>query len=257
MNMKQFLKDYLIILILAFIVFLLFFPICTEYKTNYNIYHSIIDLGFADYGLFSALIVGLLSFTATIYTTNKNLNIAKLSSTTENTLELIIKIENAISYQKLEKKLSSYDKILSFIKIVRIAFTYESEFKLIYPKVHKDLMDFIFKDAVLNFNSKIPEKNAQTLIMNIKLRLLDEVRDNKRNTKLKDSKLCTDDAKFCNVDKEISVNFNTEDLLNYIENINGPKSKKYAKKEFEEFNKFIDNFIKRLDEETKKIMDIQ
>ena len=254
MNIKQFIKTYLIILILTLIVFLLFFPIKTEYLTNYTIHHSIIDLGFADYGVFSALIVGLLSFTATIYTNNKNLNLIKLSSNSEDILTLIIKIENSITYQKLEKNLSSYDRIQTFINLLKIVFMHENAFKLIYPELHKDLMNFISENSVLDLNSKIPEKNAQIIMCDIKLKLLDEIGPNKKNTKLKDSKLCTDDFKFYNIEEMIDVEFNTKELLKYIENIKGCESKKYSKKKFSEFNKFIDRFINKLEEETKIAM---
>ena len=254
MYIKQFIKTYWIILILTVIVFLLFFPIKTEYLANYNIYYSIIDFGFADYGVFSALIVGLLSFTATIYSNNKNLNAMKLSGNSEDILTLVISIENAIAYQKLEKNFSSYDKILTFIKLLEIVFRYENAFKLLYPKLHKNLMDFIFENSILDFNSKIPEKNAQIVMCDIKLRLLDEIRPTKRGIKLKDTKLCVDNLKFYNVEEEINIEFNTKELLKHIENISGTESKKYSKKKFNDFNKFIDKFIDRLDEETKNAL---
>ena len=97
------LKKYWYIFILIIIVFALFFPIHTTYDEPFKIYHSLIDLGFADYGVFSALIVGLLSFTATIYTNDKNLKATKLTTLPEDYMELTLPLEFLFVEHNIEK----------------------------------------------------------------------------------------------------------------------------------------------------------
>lgn len=256
MKFTKFIKNYLLILILILIIFLLFFPITTEYSNNYKIYHSIIDLGFADYGVFAALFVGLLSFLATIYTNDKNLNLMRLSYLPEENLTLIINIENELLYNNLSKNLSGYDQILVFIKLLKLFMKYENAFRLTFPKLHRDIMKFFTKDAVFERNSEIFEKNAQIIITDIKLSILNEIRENKKERKLKDSKFCNDKTKFYNINSETTLEINTDNLKKYLENINGIKSKECAFRKFFEMNEFIKTFIENLENETEKIRNV-
>lgn len=52
-------KWHIAILILIVTIFLIGFPIDTKVENNITSYHSLIDLGIADYGFSSAIIVGL------------------------------------------------------------------------------------------------------------------------------------------------------------------------------------------------------
>ena len=256
MNLKEFITTYWLILILIFFVILLFFPINTEYYTNYKIYHSVIDLGFADYGVFSALIVGLLSFTATIYTNDKNLTINKLSALPEDYLNLIIKLENKILFYNLKNNINYIDLILTFFEILQLWNEYDKAFRLIFPKLHRELMDFFTENATFDLHPTIPERNAQLIICDIKINLMNTLRKNKHEWEIKDSKDCTDEILFDNIGNTIDLEFNTYSLEKYLENIKGIKSKKYAKEKYLEMNLFIEEFIEKLDKEIKKIQNM-
>ena len=256
MNLKEYLIKYWWIIISVIIVIVLFFPINTEYYINYKIHHSIVDLGFADYGVFSALIVGLLSFTATIYTNDKNLNINKLSGLPDDYLNLIIKLENKILFYKLKNNINHTDLILTFFEILQLWNEYDKAFRLIFPKLHLELMNFFTENATFYLHPTIPERNAQLIICDIKINLMNTIRKNKHEWRIKNSKYCTDEILFDNIGDTIDLEFNTSCLEEYLENIKGIESKKYSKEKYLEMNLFIEKFIEKLDKEIEKIQNI-
>ena len=101
------------------IVFLISFPTHTEVDNNTTIHHSVIDLGIADYGFSSAIIVGLLGFLATIYTNDKNLKLTKLSLVPE-TLSIKTRLENLLIGYYTDQKYHPPDQISIMIFLIYI-----------------------------------------------------------------------------------------------------------------------------------------
>ena len=89
----------------------MFFPIQKTYDEPFKIYHSVIDLGFEDYGVFSVLVVVLLSFTVTIYTNDKNLKVTKFTILPDEYLTFTVKIDNILQFHNAKRNFENYDNI--------------------------------------------------------------------------------------------------------------------------------------------------
>lgn len=190
------LKNYWYIFTLIGVVFLLFFPIEKTYDKTFIIYHSLIDLGFADYGVFSALIVGLLGFLATIYTNDKNLKIMKLTSNSDEYLTLLTKLENIFLFYNIHISLNDNDLIITFMEIIELWKKYQNTFRLIYPKSYSAITQFFTEDITNTENLEKYERNAEMLILDVKLYILNKIATPEQSFKLKDSKEFTDNIKF-------------------------------------------------------------
>lgn len=160
-------KKYLAIIILILIIVLISFPIATEIDHNVAIHHSIIDLGIADYGFSSAILVGLLGFLSTIYTNNKNLSLTKLSLVPE-TLSVKTRLENLLIGYYTDQKYHPPDQISLLIDILNIKSEYEVIFRLLAPKSYGKLQ-YLFQELFEDYceSDDVPERNAKSIINEI------------------------------------------------------------------------------------------
>lgn len=160
-------KWHIAILILIITIFLIGFPIDTKVENNITSYHSLVDLGIADYGFSSAIIVGLLGFLATIYTNDKNLKLTKLSIIPE-TLTVKTKLENLLISYYQDQKYHPPDQILLLIEILHVKSEYETIFRLLAPNSYKKLR-YLFMELFEDWNEsdEIPETNAKNIMNEI------------------------------------------------------------------------------------------
>lgn len=249
------LKKYWYIILFIIIVFLLFFPIQTTYDEPFKIYHSIIDLGFADYGVFSALVVGLLSFTATIYTNDKNLKITKFTILPDEYLTFTVNLDKILKFHDAKRNFKEYDIIETFLQILRLWNKHQKIFKLIYPELYDDLMKFIIGDLHNIIYSKNYEQNAELIIADIKIQIMDEIKNIKNKHQLVDTKFCSDEVKIDDLETTIDIELTEQSLIEYINNIKGKKTKEITLLKFKEFLEFIEIFIERLKNEKENIND--
>lgn len=255
MNFKD-LKRYWYIFILIIIIFLLFFPTQTTYYQNFKIYHSIIDLGFADYGVFSALIVGLLSFTATIYTNDKNLKAIKLTTLPEDYLDLTLSLELLFVEHNMKRNNENYDLIETFIKFFALWKSHKAVFQLMFPRLNKELLDLIAENLLKQKNNKQYIANAQKIMLDIKLCILGETESDEDPYKLRDNEKCTDEINVEKLDGELDINPSITSLKEYIKKIKGPETRKETEKLFLEMLTTIEKYLSELEEETKRFNDI-
>ena len=122
-----------------------------------------------------------------------------------------------------------------------------------YPKLSEELLQFLTENLKKQKNTTQPNKNAQIIILDIKLCILDKVKTNEDPYKLRDNKKCTDEINVEKLDGELDVKATTSSLMEYIEKIKGPKTKEEAKKEFLNMITSIETYLSDLEKETKRI----
>lgn len=272
-------KWYIAILILIITIFLIGFPIDTKVENNITSYHSLVDLGIADYGFSSAIIVGLLGFLATIYTNDKNLKLTKLSIIPE-TLSVKTELENQLISYYQNQKYHPPDQILLLIDILHVKSEYETIFRLLAPNSYKRLQ-YLFMELFEDWNEsdEIPETNAKNIMNEILWSIANEeyhieedgreIRDYEYLSYIEAKKRCKNEFQYiindampltnlsdCSDDIEHEKNLedveycmNTQQILDYIDTIPANKTKKLTLKKFENITNILDEIFKGLEKE--------
>lgn len=274
-------KKYLTIVILILIFILISFPIHTEIKNNITVHHSAIDLGIADYGFSSAIIVGLLGFIATIYTNEKNLKLTKLSLIPE-TLSVKTKLENLLIGYYMDQKYHPPDQILLLIKILNIKSEYEVAFRLLAPNSYIRIQ-YLFQELYEDWSetNSIAENNAKNImneilwaVANENYQILEDGQiveeyenenlsyiDAKIRCKnpfqfpqndampLTDLSKCNDDIEVENIYEEVEICMNNQQILDYINTLHPCKTKELTLEKFEKINSILDDIFKDLQNE--------
>lgn len=229
-------KKYTILLILCILlIFLLFFPYFTEYSKDIKIYHAILDLGVADYGLFAALLVGILSFYATMKTNEKNLKMTKIAIMNEKFVELDIKLDICFMDIKFKENSDDPDEIDNFITILKIWNEYRNVFKIIYPKLDDKIRNFFKYEFKKYPNLPLYKRNSERIILDINAMIMSEIIDSEIDYHIKDISQCydtTDIENMKNLNEHLKIT--KKSLLNYINNIPGEKTKEETLKKFYE-----------------------
>jgi len=274
-------KKYLAILILILIITLISFPITTEIDNNVTTHHSIIDLGIADYGFSSAIIVGLLGFMATIYTNDKNLKMTKLSLIPE-TLTVKTRLENRLIGYYMDQKYHPPDQISFLTDILNIKSEDEVIFRLLAPKSYRRLQ-YLFSDSYEDWyeSDEIHERNAKSIVNEILWAVFNEkyhIEEDGRTVEgydyenftyidakircenkfqyplnddmpLTDLSQCSDDVEIDEVPDTVEIYMNKQQLLDYINTIPQIETKELALEKFEKIIQILDDIFKELQNE--------
>lgn len=274
-------KRYLTIISLMLIIFLISFPVTTEINNNATIHHSAIDLGIADYGFSSVIIVGLLGFLATIYTNDKNLRLTKLSLVPE-TLSVKTRLENLLIGYYTDQKYHPPDQISLLTDILNIKSEYEVIFRLLAPKSYSRLQ-YLFQELYEEYceSDDVSERNAKDIINEILWSVANEeyqiLEDGQELEEYKDEHLSYIDAKnrcknefqfpqnddmpltdLSKYSKEIEVEdisdkieicMNKQQLLDYINLLSDVETRELTLEKFEKITIKLDDIFKELQNE--------
>ena len=274
-------KRYLTIITLMLIIFLISFPTHTEIDNNATIHHSVIDLGIADYGFSSAIIVGLLGFLATIYTNDKNLRLTKLSLVPE-TLSVKTRLENLLIGYYTDQKYHPPDQISFLIKILNIKSEYEVIFRLLAPKSYGKLQ-YLFQELFEDYceSDDVPERNAKSIINEILWSVANEeyliIEDGQELEEYKDEHLSyidakircknefqfpqndtmplTDLSKYCediefeDISDKVEICMNKQQIVDYINRLSEVETRELTLEKFEKINLMLDDIFKELQNE--------
>lgn len=253
MNFKNYIKYYIIASLMIFVI-IVFFPIKTEIiNNNILIHHSLIDLGVADYGFASALLVGLIGFITTIYTNDKNLKATKASLIPEKSLELYNNLKLTLIFYDRYKNTEVFDEITTYIEILKTLTNYQVVLQLYSPKIEDKLINILLNNLTTDFrNNKQYEKNANKIINEIIKALLENASNNNKPIKFKIPKKCEDDTDIESIKDEIEIEINKKELKKYINTIKGEKTKKLTMNRFLSICKSLKEIIKEMDKEKEK-----
>ena len=263
------------------IVFLISFPTHTEVDNNTTIHHSVIDLGIADYGFSSAIIVGLLGFLATIYTNDKNLKLTKLSLVPE-TLSIKTRLENLLIGYYTDQKYHPPDQISLLIDILNIKSEYEVIFRILAPKSYSKLQ-YLFQELFEDYceSDDLPERNAKCIINEILWSVANEeyqiLEDGQELEEYKDKHLSyidaklrcknefqfpqndkmplTDLSKYCegiefeDITDKVEICMNKQQLLDSINMLSNIKTRELTLEKFEKITIKLDDIFKELQNE--------
>lgn len=238
---------YLVLVSLMLLDVLLFLPIpCV--MNGELCYNTLISIGIPDATIFTALMVGLFGFFATIYTNERNLKIMKLS-VMPNTFQLKSNLEYEILFYRYFENLGVEDELSTFNRIFNLFLNNGPNFRLIAPKSYENIL---FK--LLMFHSKeldegLPaEKEASVKIVRSmgKLILIDESKILFSVKEVYSFDKFWDIAK-CGGDYELNIR--NMDVKSFIESINNDKIREETLILFDEIVILLKNFINLLESE--------
>ena len=166
---------YIIILFFAVIDVLLFLSL--KFDINGKVtYHSIINWGIDNNTVFAAIMMGLATVSATIYTNNKNLKVLKFS-VMPNTFQLKTNLEYELLFYQRFVKNDDADELITFVKIFSLFINNRSNFSLIAPKTYKDIIFKVLMYKTMEMDRGLsPSKEGAVKIIRTlgKLMLIDE-----------------------------------------------------------------------------------
>lgn len=240
---------YVFIVILALLDFLLFFSF--KFEVDGAIAHSaVIDCGVDDNTVFSALIVGLATVFAMVYTNNQNLKALKFSIM-PNAFQLKTRIEYELLFYRRFDKNEDGDELETFAQIFALFLNNGPNFRLIAPNTYEYILF-----NVLMYNAKEydklgsgPKKDAIKIIRSMgKLIFMD---GKTKSVSVKDIEFFD---KYWNNDdfkEDYELNVKKREVGIFIEKINDEDVRKEALVLYDDVLKLLKKGIQLLDSELK------
>lgn len=244
-------SKYVIIFILIIFVFIIFFPNPCSSMNNETVTYSIIGLPIGDYGFSSAIIVGLLAFITSIYSTDKQFKITKLSSMPEKASNLLVDLEVIFNNYEFDQKNKCADEIATFLNILELWKEHQTIFRLLTPNFYINFQKVLtYSTKGYNEKDTIPESNKDFITYHILDSIMKVGLNNKNKLfKYKKSDLCKDDEDIFTIVEECEFVMTKKSFLNYISQINGNDTKKLTNEWFLDFTKKIKGILNDLNYE--------
>lgn len=247
-------RKYLAIICLIIIFALISFPVRTVVEKNITYYHSVIDLGFADYGFSSAIIVGLLGFLTTIYTNDKNLKETKISLMPKETLELKSRLEYLYIFYHMHVKLNQVDEIVMMIEFMGIWTDYITIFNFLFSDSHDEIMKMIENAfGITNKETSHEVNNANTIMSEILIAIINSKNNKSNEFKYKNLEKCTCGCDINKIAEEKTIKMTKDNFIKYIKTIECDETRELTLKKFNEFIIESQNFFKNLEKNLSKL----
>lgn len=140
-----------------------------------------------------------------------------------------------------------------YLDILSLLKEYLIVFQLYTPKLFDEIINIILVNSSENIEYiEIYEKNAQLIINEILFSMLDYSSGKTKTFKFKDSKKCNDSTDIETIDEDIEFKINKTNFINYINTIQGPKTRKLVNEKLLLILQSITEVIKKLDKEKEK-----
>lgn len=225
--------------------------------SNGNTYITFSIFKIYDISSLVALIIGILAFLTTIYSVDRNYKSTKLSSLPENSTNLLIDLEMIFNEYKINKEKSEEDELIVLIQILKYWKNHQKAFRLLTPHFYKKFLKIISKQDQIQNNDENYVKNSKYIIMAIKSQITNIAFDNNENIfSFINPFLIKDEI---NIKKEgeenknyIEFEINKTNFNNYINDINGEKTRKITMKKFKKINSEIKYLLKDLKREIEE-----
>lgn len=232
---------YLFYIIAAIIVIILFLKLSTPATlNNETLYVPYISIKIYDLGSLVALIVGLLAFIGTIYSTDKNYRASKLTSLPDNSANLLIDLEFIFSKDD--------DEVFLLTEILKYWKDHQKAFRLLTPHFYKEFLKIVTEKSSEELNTS--QYIMKALIAQITNVAFDS--DEPNFTFIK-PELIKENINIEELGNDLknytTVRMTKNDLNAYIESIDDDNTKKLTKNEFEKLTNDIENILKDLKRE--------
>lgn len=251
MCLKHYWKYVIIFIAMVVIVTPFFIEFSPASIQNETVFIPFTSLKIMDLGAYVALIVGLLAFVGTIYNTDKTFEVAKLSSIPDYSVNLLIDLEFMFNMSKTDDDISILSQILEYWR------DHQKAFRFLTPNFYKKFVKLIANSETIDGNDEVYEKNSKYII-NAILTHITNIAFNHENSSFHfiNPDMIKDewDIKGIGVSDffYIDVNFNKSELKDYINKIQGQKTKDDAQERFKIMENEIDDLICTLKREIEK-----
>lgn len=246
---------YLIVGTIAIIVvFLAFCPIQIITINNQLMFKTFFNLKFDDASAFAAIVVGIITVLVSSYYNNKTYKSTKLASIPTNSANLLVDLEYIFNEYEIYKKNNDDDVLLLLLQVLTYWKQHQKVFRLLTPNFYKKFLKIWSKAESFNENDSIYVKNSKYLFNSIIIQLSDiALRDENHSFSFVKPKLVSDDEDIESVKREyIEFNISKKNILYFIHNISGPKTKKETENKFLKFYKDLDTLFNDLKKEIQE-----
>lgn len=236
------------------VVFLAFCPIEIITVNNQTMFATFFNLKFEDGGVFAAIAVGIITVLVTGYFNVKSYKSVKLTSIPTNSANLLIDLEYIFNEYELYNKNDEEDIFQLLLQILKYWKEHQQVFRLLTPHFYKKFLKIWSKAKDIHSDESTPEKNSKYILNAIIIQLSDVATTNEDgHFTFIDSKLITDDVSIGEIEEEYDTfKISKNDLLEYIENIEGEQTKRKTKKEFLKLYKELSGLINDLKREIEE-----
>ena len=236
------------------VVFLAFCPIEIITVNNQTMFATFFNLKFEDGGVFAAIAVGIITVLVTGYFNVKSYKSVKLTSIPTNSANLLIDLEYIFNEYELYNKNDEEDVFQLLLQILKYWKEHQQVFRLLTPHFYKKFLKIWSKAKDINPDESTPEKNSKYILNAIIIQLSDVATTNEdEHFTFIDSKLITDEVSIGEIKEEYDTfKISKNDLLKYIENIEGEQTKRKTKKEFLKLYKELSGLINDLKREIEE-----
>lgn len=249
-------KIYSICLVISIVIIILFSTQLSSVLLNLiNPRIPIQNLKIYDLGATVALIVGILSFYASLYTSDKNYKAMKLSAIPDTSTNLLIDLEYIFNKYELYK--DDKDEFIVLIKILEYWKEHQKAIRLLTPHFYKEFLKILTSKETINDTDLNSVKNSKYILMAMKSQITNIAFEQETGVfSFIDPNLIRDDIDISelgdDLDNYTDMRFTKNDLNEYVGGISGVNTKKLTKTKFRDievkFKNLLDDLKKEIEE---------
>lgn len=235
-------------------VFLAFCPIQMVTVNDQIMFNTFFNLKFGDGGVFAAITVGIITVLVSSYYNNKTYKSMKLSSIPTNSANLLVDLEYIFNEYEIYKKDNDDDVLLLLLQVLNYWKEHQKVFRLLTPHFYKKFLKLWSKAENFNENDRIYVKNSKYLFNSIIIQLSDiALRDEDHSFSLIKPELVNDDEDIEKIKREYKeFKISKNNILGFINDISGPKTRKVTENKFLKFYKDLDSLFNDLKKEIQE-----